>query len=122
MQDLKNSIEKFVNGLNVEFPERKIEYSIEYARKFAKITYRYNSNFINSGSSSTWGFIALSEFEFGKELLKPGDLLKAASYKKPAKGQRGNILDLSAMYDAYGPLYMDSVNELRSFGKKLELI
>ena len=39
------------------------------------------------------------------EMMK-GDLLKAATWKAPAKHARGNIIDGTARYGVYGPEYL----------------
>ena len=38
--------------------------------------------------------------------IKKGDLLKAATWKAPAKHARGNIIDGTARYGVYGPEYL----------------
>jgi hypothetical protein len=38
--------------------------------------------------------------------IKPGDLLKPASWKAPAKHSRGNIFDGTDKWEYYGPSYL----------------
>ena len=120
----KEIIENFVKELAEEFPTTasRVEFKVEFGLKFAKISTFYTNTGVHGTGSTAWGFVALKSFEFGNETLKFGDLLKAASWKKPAKISRGNIVDKSAMYNEYGPCYMDAVKELRSFTNKLSLL
>ena len=53
-----------------------------------------------------WGFVSLVDGTLQGAPVKIGDLLKAASWKTPAKHARGNILDGTAKYSPYGPEYM----------------
>ena len=73
------------------------EWTVEFGKKYAKITDIYHS---------VWGFIVLKECTVGGIDYKPGDLLKAASYKAPAKHARGNIMDGTADYDIWGLVYL----------------
>lgn len=81
------------------------EWNVEFGKKYAKITDSY-SNIQGLRTSSVWGFIVLKECTVGGIDYKPGDLLKAASYKAPAKHARGNIMDGTADYDIWGPTYL----------------
>ena len=80
-------------------------WNVEFGKKYAKITDSY-SNIQGLRTSSVWGFIVLKECTVGGIDYKPGDLLKAASYKAPAKHARGNIMDGTADYDIWGPTYL----------------
>lgn len=53
-----------------------------------------------------WGFISRVDGDLKGAPIKKGDLLKCASWKSPAKHARGNILDGTARYTAYGPEYL----------------
>jgi hypothetical protein len=53
-----------------------------------------------------WGFISRIDGDLKGAPIKKGDLLKAASYKVPAKHARGNIMDGTARYGTYGPEYL----------------
>lgn len=57
-------------------------------------------------TNRVWGFIALYDGMIGKKPVKAGDLLKAASINTPAAGSRGNIIDNTARYGVYGPVYL----------------
>lgn len=80
--DVKSRIDQFLAELqkrmNAYDGDQKIHHSlleVEFGRKFAKVSK------LTYGSRSAYCFIDLSN----------GDLLKAASWKAPAKGARGNI-------------------------------
>ena len=60
----------------------------------------------NSRVSRVWGFISTVDSTLHGAPIKVGDLLKAASWKAPAKHARGNILDGTARYGPYGPEYL----------------
>lgn len=81
-------------------------YSSEYGKKYAKII--CESRGPGRGSKSVWGFVCLQDMTVGGIPYKRGDLLKAASYKAPAKHSRGNLLEGTAEYDLYGPAYLNN--------------
>lgn len=56
--------------------------------------------------SSCWGFISRVDGDLKGSPIKKGDLLKAATWKAPAKHARGNIVDGTAQYGVYGPEYL----------------
>ena len=56
--------------------------------------------------TSVWGFVSMFEGEHKGVPIKKGDLLKAATWKAPAKHARGNIIDDTARYGVYGPEYL----------------
>jgi hypothetical protein len=60
----------------------------------------------NSRVSRVWGFISTVDSTLHGAPVKVGDLLKAATWKAPAKHARGNILDGTARYGPYGPEYL----------------
>jgi hypothetical protein len=55
---------------------------------------------------SVWGFIARNDGELDGVPYKRGDLLKAATFRAPAKHSRGNIIDGTDSWDIYGPNYL----------------
>jgi hypothetical protein len=69
---------------------------------------------INKGSkfykiivgTSVWGFIARIPFVHKGVQLKKGDLMKPAGWSAAAKHSRGNVIEGTAMYGPYGPLYL----------------
>lgn len=71
------------------------------------LTFKKGSKFIKiRHSSSVWGFVCMYDGEFQGEPVKKGDLMKAASWRAPAKHSRGNIFDGTAKYKWTGPEYL----------------
>ena len=56
--------------------------------------------------TSVWGFIARIPFVHKGVQLKKGDLMKAAGWNAVAKHPRGNVIDGTAQYGPYGPVYL----------------
>jgi len=56
--------------------------------------------------TSVWGFIARIPFVHKGVQLKKGDLMKPAGWATAAKHPRGNVIDGTAVYGAYGPTYL----------------
>ena len=83
----------------------KKDWTIKFGNKYAKITDGY-TNIQGMRIESVWGFVVLKECTVDGIDYKPGDLLKAASHKAPAKHARGNIMDGTAEYGVYGPSYL----------------
>jgi hypothetical protein len=57
-------------------------------------------------NNSVWGFISKVNGELKGSPIKVGDLLMPANYRTPAKHSRGNIIDGTASYGVYGPVYL----------------
>jgi len=83
----------------------KKDWTIKFGNKYAKITDGY-TNIQGMRIESVWGFVVLKECTVAGINYKTGDLLKAASYNAPAKHARGNIIDGTAKYDVWGPVYL----------------
>jgi hypothetical protein len=99
-EDIKSDINKFLDKLNKEFPEQ--EYTTDFkGGKYARIVQQSRKY---SGNRSAWGFVAMEDNP--SKGFKKGDLLKAAGFNTPAKGARGNILDDTAKYDKWSPVYL----------------
>ena len=103
--DIKSQVKLFVERLNLELVDMyKARHSgvvaptvqIQWCTKFARLV----------TGTSVWGFIALKEGAIGGISYTIGDLMKAASWRGPAKKSRGNILDGTAQYGMYGPNYL----------------
>jgi hypothetical protein len=82
--ELQNNVNEYYtkNYSNLDVPKMEVT----FGRKYAKILNR----------STVWGFVDLAN----------GDLLKAASWRTPARHSRGNILNGTAQYNVYGPAYL----------------
>jgi hypothetical protein len=98
-------VRNFVNEVNeaietyykANFPSleiKKVEVSI--GKKYVKLIC----------NRSVWGFISRYDGMLKGFPVKKGDLLKAAGYNTPAAHSRGNIMDGTARYDTYGPIYL----------------
>ena len=102
---IKNQIDMFLARMNERMEEHyrkdlpnvdpeKVE--AEYGTKYCRIV-----RISNSGGRSAFCFISLKDGEY-----KAGDILKAASWKIPAKGARGNIFEsLDRGVGVYGANY-----------------
>jgi hypothetical protein len=75
---------------------KKTELTVEIGNKFIRLW----------DGTSCWGFISRVDGDLKGSPIKKGDLLKAASWKAPAKHARGNITDGTARYGVYGPEYL----------------
>ena len=80
------------NFKNLNVPQVKIT----AGRKFYKIVV----------GTSVWGFIARIPFVHKGIQLKKGDLMKPAGWAAAAKHPRGNVIDGTAKYGPYGPMYL----------------
>ena len=69
---------------------------VEVCNKFIRIWH----------GTSCLGFIIRVDGDLKGSPIKKGDLLKAATWKAPAKHSRGNIIDGTARYGVYGPEYL----------------
>jgi hypothetical protein len=76
--------------------EAHLQLKVKVGSKFIKITHH----------GGVWGFIARADGELGGVPYKRGDLLKAATFRTPAKHSRGNIIDGTDKWDIYGPNYL----------------
>jgi hypothetical protein len=76
---------------SLEIPKVKIT----TGRKFYKIVV----------GNSIWGFIARNNMVHKGVQVKKGDLMKSAG-PQPAKHPRGNVIDGTAQYGPYGPVYL----------------
>ena len=103
---MKNQIESFLQSLQTYSNEYYANrfgslnppvYSVTYGSKFARIV---------SNTHTCWGFIALKDGSIQGVPYLAGDLMKPASWNAPAKHSRGSILNNTAAYDAYGPVYL----------------
>ena len=81
---------------NMNFKQGKTDLIVEIGNKFIRLW----------DGSTCWGFISRVDGDLKGSPIKKGDLLKAASWKAPAKHARGNITDGTARYGVYGPEYL----------------
>ncbi len=98
---VKNFLDK-VNADRKEYYEKA-----DMPNQYKELTVEIGNKFIRLWCGSTcWGFISRVDGDLKGSLIKKGDLLKAASWKAPAKHARGNIIDGTARYGVYGPEYL----------------
>lgn len=92
---LENQIREYyeTNFHRLTLPEVKIT----AGKKFYKIVV----------GTSVWGFIARIPFVHKGVQLKKGDLMKPAGWNAAAKHPRGNVIDGTAKYGPYGPVYLN---------------
>ena len=94
-----NIKESIINFVEVELQDSVTTYYTKNLSRLAipKMEVSFGKKYAKVITDTTvWGFVDLSN----------GDLLKAASWVKPAKHSRGNILNGTAQYSVYGPTYL----------------
>lgn len=98
-------VAEFINGVNLRIDEY-------YKTSLPNLTPEYlvlevGSKFLKLWKGGCcWGFISRVDGDLKGAPIKKGDLLKAASWKAPAKHSRGNIIDGTARWGIYGPEYL----------------
>ena len=98
-------VAKFISKVN---EERKQYYKhMDSMTDKTELTVEIGNKFIRLWQgTSCWGFISRVDGDLKGSPIKKGDLLKAATWKAPAKHARGNIIDGTAKYGVYGPEYL----------------
>lgn len=101
-------IKEFENWLEKTSAELKEQHEEQYKRVlWQPFTYKQGKKFIKIiQNSSVWGFVSMVDGLHKGSYIKKGDLLKAAGWRTPARHSRGNILDGTAAYSMYGPVYL----------------
>ena len=98
-------VKNFIKELNefrkdyyvkADMPNQWKELTVEIGNKFIRLW----------DGTGCWGFISRVDGDLKGSPIKKGDLLKAATWKAPAKHARGNIIDGSARFGVYGPEYL----------------
>jgi hypothetical protein len=98
---VKNFLDK-VNAERKEYYEKA-----DMPNQYQELTVEIGNKFIRLWQGTgCWGFISRVDGDLKGSPIKKGDLLKAATWKAPAKHARGNIIDGSARYGVYGPEYL----------------
>ena len=98
---VKNFLDK-VNAERKEYYEKA-----DMPNQYSELTVEIGNKFIRLWQgTSCWGFISRVDDVLKGSPIKKGDLLKAATWKAPAKHARGNIIDGTARYGVYGPEYL----------------
>ncbi len=98
-------VKNFIKELN-EFRKNYYE-KANMPNQYSELTVEIGNKFIRLWQGTgCWGFISRVDGDLKGSPIKKGDLLKAATWKAPAKHARGNIIDGSARYGVYGPEYL----------------
>jgi hypothetical protein len=98
---VKNFLDK-VNAERKEYYEKA-----DMPNQYKELTVEIGNKFIRLWQGTgCWGFISRVDDVLKGSPIKKGDLLKAATWKAPAKHARGNIIDGSARFGVYGPEYL----------------
>lgn len=98
-------VNNFINTLNTQ----RLDYYVkaDMQSQYKPVVVEIGNKFIRIwNGSSCWGFISRVDGDLKGSPIKKGDLLKAATWKAPAKHARGNIIDGTARYGVYGPEYL----------------
>ena len=95
----------FINKVNIQRKDYYIKADMpsQYQDIVAEVGQKYIRLWVGTGC---WGFISRVDGNLKGAPIKKGDLLKAATWKAPAKHSRGNIIDGTATYGVYGPSYL----------------
>lgn len=101
---LKYSIEKFIEEVQGKINRM---YATQYKKltpkKLVVIENRKYVKILSDGAS--WGFISKFDGMNKGVPVKRGDLMFSAG-QSPAKHSRGNIINGTARYSEYGPMYL----------------
>ena len=107
MEYLKGNpiVANFINKLNIQRKDHYVK--ADMVSQWKELTVEVGQKYIRLWQgTSCWGFISRVDDVLKGEPIKKGDLLKAATWKAPAKHARGNIIDGTARYSTYGPEYL----------------
>lgn len=98
-------VANFINKVNIQRKDHyvKADISNQYQELIVEVGQKYIRLW---QGTSCWGFISRVDGDLKGAPIKKGDLLKAATWKAPAKHARGNIIDGTARYGVYGPDYL----------------
>lgn len=98
-------VANFINTLNIQRKDYYVKANMlsQYKEVVVEVGQKYIRLWVGQ---SCWGFISRVDGDLKGSPIKKGDLLKAATWKAPAKHSRGNIIDGTARYGVYGPEYI----------------
>ena len=98
-------VKKFIDEVNT----KRLNYytTADMVNQYQELVVEIGNKYIRLWTGNTcWGFISRVDGDLKGSPIKKGDLLKAATWKAPAKHARGNIIDGTAQYGVYGPEYL----------------
>ena len=90
------NLKRLAYYIKADMPNQYQDIVVEVGQKYIRL-------WVGTGC---WGFISRVDGDLKGSPIKKGDLLKAATWKAPAKHARGNIIDGTARYSTYGPEYL----------------
>lgn len=101
---MKTQFEIWLSKTNSEL---KTTYESNGHSVWQPLVFQKGSKFIKiKHGTSVWGFVCMYDGEFQGAPVKKGDLMKAASWRAPAKHSRGNIFEGTERYKWTGPKYL----------------
>jgi len=102
------STTKFEIWLDKVNEERKKYWDVKFTHKeYTPLTSEKGNKYIRIwDGTSCWAFVSMKDGVNKGSAVTPGDLLKPASWKSPAKHSRGNIFNGTDMWEYYGPKYL----------------
>ena len=100
-----NSIEEFQDQLQNQLVDHYSKYYSNLSVPQVKITKGSKFYKIVVGTS-VWGFIARIPMIHKGVKVNKGDLMKSAGRNAAAKHSRGNVIEGTAQYGPYGPMYL----------------
>ena len=95
LDKIQEDYDKWGSGSSID---KKLDLSLKPGRKFVKVV----------EGTRVWGFVSLVDGQHCGAPIKVGDILKAASWRAPAKYSRGSIFDVD-MHESFswtGPNYL----------------
>ena len=107
-QEFQTKLQEFIKEVNERYKSDMANYGFRYKPEEDTVDLVGGSKYLKleKRRGGVWGFVSTVDGTLHGAPVKVGDLLKAATYKAPAKHARGNILDGTAKYSWLGPDYL----------------
>ena len=103
MNELNVALQEYANFLKASYIsrgaswaksgfDRQLVVEFDKGNKFIKVIVGYSTDGVPDNSRSSHSFVCVTEYKGKKNTFVPGDILKSASWKAPAKNfARGNV-------------------------------